>query len=217
MAFIEAEIRRDEYRFLRGELDTNKKFVFERPLLIMGVGVGISAGLNSGDAIYFAPILILAVLYFNLWFTDNRLRSNARIIAYLQLVHESAEFVSPGWELALEKYREETYKRKPQNAPPHSEDSPPQDDPLKFYPPIFYFHVLVGGCTAAAMAFSGLFFRGLNTGEPSSSLIVVVLNVSCIIIFVVACFRIGSSDLRSGVANSREVWKAALERTEAEN
>lgn len=217
MAPTDSNTRLDEYRFLRGELDTNKKFVFERPLLIIGVGVALSGALLDSGAIGIAPILFLAVLYFNLWFTDNRLRSSARIIAYLQLVHEGAEFVSPGWELALRKYREETYKRKSQKASPHSEESPPQDDPMGFYPSIFYFHVLIGGCAAAAMAFSGISFRGLNTGEPLSSLIVVGINGFVIIVFLLACLKFRPSGPRSGVAYNRQIWKAALKQTEAEN
>lgn len=217
MAFADSEIRQDEYRFLRGELDTNKKFVFERPLLIIGAGVGLSGGLHNADAIYFAPILFLAVLYFNLWFTDNRLRSSARIIAYLQLIHESRELVSSGWELALIEYRTKEADQEIQKNSLCVQETNSERDPMRFYPPIFYFHVLIGGTAAAAMAFSGLFFRGLNTGESSSSLIVVGMNGISIILFVLASFKFRPSGPRSGVAYSREVWKAALKRTETKN
>jgi len=77
-----------EYSFLREELDMNRRFVFERPLLIVGAALAAAVPLADKRAFFLLPLPFLAVLLFNLWFTINRLQSSARIIGYIQLVHE---------------------------------------------------------------------------------------------------------------------------------
>jgi hypothetical protein len=102
---LSTHVVQEEYNFLRTELETNKKFVFERPLLIIGTGMAALGTLYDVKAILLGPIPFLTILYFNLWFTENRLKSSARIVAYLQLVHETKQLVTPGWESALRAYR----------------------------------------------------------------------------------------------------------------
>ena len=61
-------VRESEYEFLRGELDTNKRFIFERPLLIVGTGLALAAAFGDASAFELASIPLLALLIFNLGF-----------------------------------------------------------------------------------------------------------------------------------------------------
>jgi len=87
----ESDIRTAEYESLRQEMLQNKRYVFERPLVIIGA-VGLAAAQLSGThAAVTLPVLLVALLWLNLWFTVNRLRSTARIVAYVGLVLEVPE------------------------------------------------------------------------------------------------------------------------------
>jgi hypothetical protein len=101
-------VRIEEYKVLRQELEMNRKFVFERPLLV--VGATLAGALSPRIGLLTIPFL--GVLLFNLWFTYNRLWSSARIVAYIQLVHEgiSKEFEWIGWERALMKFRSTAFE-----------------------------------------------------------------------------------------------------------
>ncbi len=94
-----------ERNHLRTEIQANKKLVFERALLLAGVALATSLLSTPAKGAEWLGLPAIGALAFNLWFTVNRLRSNARIIAYVQLFHES-ETMYPwlGWETAL-RYR----------------------------------------------------------------------------------------------------------------
>lgn len=98
-------VRIAEYESLRQEVLQNKKFVFERPLVLIGATGLAASQLSSNPAALILPALLIALLFLNLWFTVNRLKSTARIVAYICLVLESSEKVWIGWENALQKYR----------------------------------------------------------------------------------------------------------------
>ena len=83
------ELMMEEYRSLQEEHRRNRSLIFERPIAILGF-VAVAIGFSYGSAI---GLLVLAalvfVLYFNIWFINNRIESDARIVAYIQMVHES--------------------------------------------------------------------------------------------------------------------------------
>ena len=194
----------EEYNSLRSELETNKKFVFERPLLIIGTGMAVLGTLYDVDAILLGPIPFLAILYFNLWFTENRLRSSARIVAYLQLVHETKELISPGWESALRNYRKMKFGK--------SADQPQVDtdfENLGFYSPIFHFHVWLGSFVAAAMIFGALVSNWSTLNELFISLS--ILNGLSILVYVVASFKFPVKHVRSEIERDRSRWCRVLE------
>lgn len=199
------ELMPEEYRFLRTELETNKKFVFERPLLIIGTGMAVLGTFYNAQAIVLGPIALLAVLYFNLWFTQNRLRSSARIVAYLQLVHETGCRASPGWESALRLYRKQDDKTVVDDAKVDKDR-----DNLMFYSPIFNFHVWMGVFVAAAMVFGVVSshwgrLNGLLTGLS-------VVNALAIPVYILAAYRFPLSELRSRIERDRQIWCRALPR-----
>ena len=202
MAFSENPIY-DEYNFLRAELESNKKFVFERPLIIIATGMAILGALYDAKAIFLAPIPFLALLYFNLWFTQNRLKSSARIVAYLQLVHETRQLKTPGWESALRNYR------KTKIALDNDKLKVDTDyDNLSFYSPIFHFHVWLGAFVAAAMNFGALATHWESINPIYISLF--ILNFGSIVAYIVAAFKFPLNEIHSAIERDRLRWTEAL-------
>ena len=189
----------DEYNSLRSELETNKKFVFERPLFIIATGMAILGTMYDVKAIFLAPIPFLAILYFNLWFTQNRLKSSARIVAYLQLVHETRQLKTPGWESALRSYR------KTKTAMSNAKLKVDTDyDNLGFYSPIFHFHVWLGGFVAAAISFGALasnweFLNGIYIALFLS-------NLASILAYIVMSHKFPLKEIHSEIERDRLYW-----------
>ena len=193
-----------EYNFLRKELETNKKFVFERPLLIIGIGMAVLGTMYDVKVIFLAPIPFLALLYFNLWFTENRLKSSARIVAYLQLVHETKELITSGWESSLREYRK---TKDSKDAEPKAEGYDDYDD-LKFYSPIFHFHVWLGVFVAASMNFGALVSNWKSLNGLLISLFMV--NIASIIAYAVASFKFQPKEFHSEIERARLRWSKTL-------
>ena len=135
---------KEEYKSLRDEMRESKRYVFERPLIIL---TAIFALTKFVDRYYlgFLPFVTILLLSFNLWFTVNRLRSASRIAAYIQVVHECpSDDRWFGWETFLrfqrmwlkanqkEKIREILKEKISEEAVP---------DALFYYPAIFIFHM----------------------------------------------------------------------------
>lgn len=70
-----------EYMTLREELLQAKRYVFERPLIIVVLGVVALTTLNV-EYMGAMALVSASLILFNFWFTVNRLMSAARIIAY---------------------------------------------------------------------------------------------------------------------------------------
>jgi hypothetical protein len=115
-----------EYESLRNELNDNKKYVFERPILIFTAACFVFDYVSKTDYVMLFPCLIILLLLFNLHFTANRLNSNARIIAYIRLFIEKRQPSNYQWETFLDAYRLRG-----------------ENKGLKYYPLIFYFHILL--------------------------------------------------------------------------
>jgi hypothetical protein len=135
----------DEYNSLRNELLQGKKYVFERPLLIITLSF---AGLNFMDKAYVAylPPMAIGLLMFNLWFTVNRMRSIARIVAYIQIELEE-KLWRPwlGWETCLRHYRMwgKEHRDDQQELVESWIDRNAVPDAIGYYPTIFIMHVAV--------------------------------------------------------------------------
>lgn len=133
----------DEYKTLREESLQAKKYVFERPLLIVALAV---AGLRTLESEYVAvlPVIVAALLLFNFWFTVNRLSSAARIVAYIQLELESRSYGRwVGWETCLREYRK-WLKRHPDRGKGQIRakiDNDAVPDALMYYLPIYGLHI----------------------------------------------------------------------------
>jgi len=115
-----------EYESLRNEINDNRKYVFERPLLIFSAACIFFDSVSKTDYAILFPCLIVLLLLFNLHFTANRLNSNARIIAYIRLYIEKNQPSNYQWETFLNAYRING-----------------ENKGLKYYPIIYYFHIVL--------------------------------------------------------------------------
>ncbi len=152
-----------EYNHLRNEAEINKKYVFERPILILTICV---AAINFGQPIQlpYIPSFITILLCFNLLFTVNRLRSASRIIAYIQYVIEKKYEPYIGWENYLmyhRKFRYELGKRELKELIKVESDRGLVSKGYGFYSMIYTFHIFVllssyGGILISDVKFSPL-------------------------------------------------------------
>lgn len=146
-----------ERTFLRGELETNKKFVFERALLIAAAGFGATLFPDEAKGIGLLGFPIIGALAFNFWISTNRLLSSSRILAYYQLFHESVEgFNWIGWENSLRLYRIWRKHEKFENERCQAEtefEKTSEYDHLSFYRPILALNIATAFLIAGLMSF----------------------------------------------------------------
>lgn len=203
------DLRLSEYESLRSELLENKRYVFERPLAVMAVA-GI-AGLQLKANPYVVAILsfLIWVLLVNLWFTVNRLRSNARIIAYLNLAmepHNTIEWI--GWESSLRLHRRwmKIYEHKDKERDAEIRkfmDKEASPDSMVFYPVMLGLHFVPVLFSVAA---SLLLLRG-NNGPVSMMLCVVtILSALVFVGFVVGPWN--PTKMTGLIEQHRATWLA---------
>ncbi len=213
---IEARMR-DEYRVLREELKINRRFVFERPLLIVGVSFVAMFNISFERAAVGIPeSFFIVILFYNLWFTSNRLRSSARILGYLQIYHEGARRGEwKGWERSLSEYRSwclmtnEQAKAKPgiacEESIKKSHRGEPQYDNPRFYAPIFGFHIIIAAFAAAKGAVPWI------AGASGEAL---YFSVYSVVVFVfaagLALWRWLPRKLKNLIEAETEIWEQDL-------
>ncbi|MBM3126573.1 MAG: hypothetical protein FJZ87_16135 [Chloroflexi bacterium] len=153
-------LRSLEYTTLRSELLQNKQYVFERPLLIITAAGVASVQLSREPVVVLLPILLVFILLINLWFTVNRLRSMARIAAYIEVVLESDDGKRwIGWEKSLRMHRiwmklHSQEERKTMLKPYIEQAAIP--DAMMFYPPIFWLHGVMVILAVAVALITGM-------------------------------------------------------------
>ena len=136
----------NEYETLRSELLEGKKYVFERPILIITAALASIQLLDNEQIIYLPPVVIW-LLSFNLWFSVNRMGSIARIAAYIQLVLENEQSTWYGWETSLRKYRK-WLKEKNLNVKKIKINDDSVYDSLGYFPVIFHVHLFANWLSA---------------------------------------------------------------------
>jgi hypothetical protein len=115
-----------EYESLRNELNENRKYVFERPLIIFTAALVFFNYISKTEYAALFPGITTFILLFNLQFTSNRMNSSSRIIAYIRLFIEKNDSANYNWESFLDTYRSKYPGRE-----------------LRYYPMIFYFHIFM--------------------------------------------------------------------------
>jgi hypothetical protein len=200
-----------EYQTLRQELLESRKYVFERPLLILTAGV---AGLNSLKSEYvpLLPIGLGILILFNLEFTVNRLLSAARIVAYIQLELEERYSGSwKGWETCLREFRRwiklhslasklYSLERKKPVDPDFDEGI---GDALMYYPAIFNLHV---GLMLIAMAGSAV----LAGAKTWLTLLCLATSILLGAWFAHYCWQYRPSFIKTMLERDRVIWKHVL-------
>ncbi len=212
---MSSDLREAEYSSLRDEMKMNRQYVFERPLAIIGGALVVTTVDPAFITPFIVPIPFILVLLFNLWFTFNRMESTARIVAFLQLAHEQKATTRAslvGWETALAAYRRRRCELSPKKLEGlRSEVSKHHGrDRLRFYPPIFWFHV-VFSAIAAIMPMIAM----CSTASPALPdevqwhAVWSTLAVGSVAI-VFALFRLRASRLPD-VIEEKVVWLAVLQ------
>jgi len=192
-----------EYENLRKESDTNKNYVFERPILIVTVSLA-TINFGANDYISYVPAFITILLCFNLLFTVNRLYSSARIIAYITLVIERNYKPYYGWENMLHFHREFTHKigkkriKEIVNSELKKEFIPKG---YGFYPLIYYFHVFV-----LIITYSSLFIKVKNL-----SCLVIVISLITILYFVYLLLKYNNNKMRKNLLYENIILEKVLQ------
>jgi hypothetical protein len=205
-----------EHQYLRNEIETNKQMIFERALLIAGTALAATILPKEANGIELLGIPAIAALAFNFWLSVNRLRSNMRIVAYIQLFHESEnEMEWIGWENSLRIYRiwlkkcEDEYRL---SETLHSGID--QYDNLSFYIPIRYLHIAMAFAISSFMSFRvWTVDQHTNILWNDLSLWVILLNIAAFIFFLIwilssSYFR--PKDLLYGIEKNRIRWVAVF-------
>jgi len=193
----------DEYQTLRDEILQSKKYVFERPLLIITVAL---ASINFIEKPYIAcfPPIAIGLLTFNLWFTVNRMKSIARIVAYIQLELEERRW-QPwlGWETCLRYYRK--WSKQDQS----KQDQSPVPDTIGYYYTIFIMHVC-----AVLILFIFSLLEILNKFSWYTFIFFVFTVIACIVFF---CFAFNWSPKKclGMLEEERFRWRCIFEELEA--
>jgi hypothetical protein len=203
-------IRLAEYSTLRDEILQNKKYVFERPLLIITAAGIASVKLSGEPSLAFLPLLLVIVLLSNLWFTVNRLQSNARIIAYIAVVLEPDAGVTwIGWENALRRYR--SWK---ETTAPDAQELKLQPyinlsaipDAMSFYPALWVLHI--------ATVIVALGSSGASLLKDSSPLAVAAFVLTALVTVVFLGYCLGPDrpkKMRSLIELQRATWKIVFD------
>ena len=206
---FDVTLRSLEYTTLRNELLQNKQYVFERPLLIVTVVGVASVQLSNQPSVVLLPILLVFVLMVNLWFSVNRLRSIARIAAYIEVVLESVKDNKwIGWEKSLRLHRKWMKKCSPKERAellkPHIEQSAIPDS-MMFYPPIYWLHI--------AMVVLALMVSCISVIGTPDSLQIIAFSSTLLISFVFAGYCIGPYSprkMRNLIEVHRAIWIVVL-------
>ena len=211
---MNSALREHEYTCLRKEIEENKKMVFERAMLIAGVALAATMLPKDAKGIELIGIPSIGALFFNLWFTVNRLKSSARIIAYIQIFYESeCKYKWIGWENALRKYRiwfNECDKEV--NFVKSKLKNINQYDNLSFYMPILILHVAMAFSISFLMSFRALLigpYHTVNFNLPVSFFL--ILNGSVFVFFIVLVLIFyRPSNLKFEIEKNRLLWMAVM-------
>ena len=192
-----------EHELLRAEMDLNRKYIFERPLLIVAGGITAAATLRELVGFEVLPLVFIVLMGFNLWFTHNRLQSNSRIVAYMQLVHTPEGIdLWRGWEAALRDFRN-TDRRPPQRR------SGVDSNENRFYGPILTFHVLaVVLTTGFLLAQMEVETAGPSAGSGLGRGVSSVLTGAAFLVFCILAWRLRPGRVRGTIDAAYGVWEA---------
>jgi len=212
-----------ERNYLRAEIDSNKKLVFERALLIAGAGFAATLFPENAEGSELLGFPIIGALAFNLWFTVNRLKSNSRIIAYIQLFHESkTDHCWIGWENALRQYRIwDSNCKDEKHAAEERFKQIKQYDNLSFYNAILAFHLSMAAAVAGLMCYRAWALKSdivswtLKSDIVSEEVGIIVFCgiylVTVIVFFLWARLEFSPDEVKDAIEKNRIRWAAVID------
>jgi hypothetical protein len=202
-----------ERQFLRTELAANKKLVFERALVIVAAGLAASLLPKDSQGVQLVGIPTIGALGFSLWLTANRLKSNSRIIAYLQLFHEADNTLSwVGWETALRLHRIFLHQSRDRPDQRQRETAiATQYDNLTFYRPIFFLHLAMAVLVAVLMSFAAWVATPFTTPlGPVPNYAIPAINGVLAAVLCAWSVRYRPRKLQDGIEYNRLLWRAVF-------
>ncbi len=200
--------RLDELNTLRNELLQNKKFVFERPILILSA-TGVAFAQISKNGLFHISIIILSfvvilLLLLNLQFTINRIKSIARISAYILLFLEPVRLLKwIGWENSLRIYRRWQKENSISQRYNLKEfiDKTELPESMMFYSLIFFIHFIPVILILGAVIF--VLSKQTEIIEISISIVTIILGF----IFLFKCIKdYRPNKQRDLIERARIVW-----------
>lgn len=201
----------DEFNTLRSELLQGKKYVFERPLLIITFSLAALNFMEKNYVVYVPPIGI-GLLMFNLWFTVNRMRSIARIVAYIQIdLEEKVWRPWLGWETCLRHYRRwvKLNKTNQQERVEGRLDRDAVPDAIGYYPTIYIMHVGI-----VALLLTGSMIAILHSIGPEN-LTLFAVTLLAFFLFSVSAFKWRPSKCKNLIEEDRIRWELVFEHLES--
>ncbi len=196
-----------EYEALREELLVGKKYVFERPLLIITISVAAANFTNEAHLAYLPPIVI-GLMVFNLWFTVNRMHSIARIVAYVQIELEERKW-EPwlGWETCLRHFRLWINRN---HSTRHSLmkarfDNNAVPDAIGYYPMIFYMHIAV-----VALLFL-VSVRSVFADSSFANIALLLVTFAISVVFTYTACRWRPRSCKNLIEQNRVCWEYVFE------
>ncbi|MGA7415588.1 MAG: hypothetical protein WBW33_34265, partial [Bryobacteraceae bacterium] len=196
-------------KFLWQQHEANRKFVFERPLIIVVGTLAAALGPSEQGSLGLLPIPFLSILAFNLWFTFNRMESSARIVSYLSLVHEGTSPTLPwvGWENALREYRLWLYRVRSGGEPQPSKTGIDQFDSMRFYAPIYAFHLILGVIVTAILLTQSLALQSVLAGRYNLwGALSVWASVVSLAAYCLLFVRFRPMKIRHKIELNRRIW-----------
>ena len=192
-----------EYEALRTELLGAKKYVLERPILIVTAAL---ASIQIADEKYalFLSIILLFLMWFNLWFTINRMGSIARIVAYIQIVLENNETPWFGWETSLRMYRK-FLKKENLNVRKIQVDQDSVYDNLGYFPVIYYMHIGVVWATVITA-----FYYGAWQSNEIKNYGLVGFSIISGLVFTFYVYANRPSKIKPQIEQNRKIWNNAF-------
>ena len=196
-----------EFNTLRDEISQGKKYVFERPLLVFTLSIGATNFIEINIVSYlFAIVLSFAI--FNLWITVDRLKSAARIVAYIQVVLE-AKMCKPwlGWETSLRKYRVWMKNRKDDNRKLVNEVNEDKNKPVSmgYYLAIYIMHWVM-----SIFLIVGCFRAYVNSCGETENILLISVSVIVFVIFSYFSYLWRPSEIVKLIEENRRRWILVL-------
>lgn len=205
------EIRLEEYRSLLEEHRKNRSYIFERPIIILGIVAATMQYFYESTIGQFVLAGLIFILMFNLWFIGHRIRSDARIVAYIQLVHEGELRTKYfGWENALRQYRKWMMHHKKTGDLEllrlKKLDSEAVPDRIVFYPAIWLLHFVLVLLTFIVTLAGGYPFKTVI-----ASLGINAISVAAIIFMIFAIGFYNPKQLKVSIELERATWLCVFE------
>jgi len=214
-----------EFEALRTELQESRSYVFEHPLLILGVAVaGVTAlGADRVKSVALLPPLVTALMVYNIWTTADRQYSSSRIVAYIQRALEERTVKGGywwGWETSLKGYRAKLEDAKQKQPGGRWYKKFAERDPLFQFEPergavadsLMYWKALwllhIGSVLAVLLASFALAFCDGHTS--GLDLVGWWLTLVLAICFTYVCWRYRPCVMKWLIERNREVWKQVL-------